>query len=217
MEAKLKDIDNINREVRLLKAYANTIVENTRRLNLINRRQYILDPSLILELTFYKNGGRDKILDHYTKLNPYADIREIDARLQCLSNNREMSKILPILEGLEPLSLINTSRDSVIAGRPLKRNDFIMESDKVTYNEKTIEEIENYYTYAAKGKSVKEFNSALSELRDSIKKLEKLYAKHGMYFHPADLIREIQLPGSSEFELDTEHIAQLMWPMFEGK
>src|SRR5690554_6457446 len=123
MEKKVfyKDVDSIKSETEGANRIAKLLEENRKNLARMNKVQFILDESLVFDLTTYTCGGLRSIKDHIRRTNPVAGSEDIERVVRSTTEPHVRDEHYP---DMKELPVIETERHSpYAAGRKLRGAD----------------------------------------------------------------------------------------------
>src|SRR5690554_791450 len=109
-EAIISEKNNVNRIAKVLQ-------DNAKKLSRMNKEQFLVDESLVFDLTFSNHGGLKRIEDHFLRANPMTSTNDIGRLVKCLSDPDLAEEHYPRIKGLPTLSIERYS--PVIADRKL--------------------------------------------------------------------------------------------------
>lgn len=202
-EAIISEKNNVIRIAKVLQ-------ENTKKLSRMNKEQFLMDESLVFDLTFCNHGGLKRIEDHFLRANPMTSTADIERLVECLSDPDLAKEHYPRIKGLPTITLEKYS--PVIANRKLTKEDFTKD---LKPSKAILQEIENYYTFTAETPQQANYIALLEELEAVLQKISKAHAKKGLSFNAWDYIRQITLTDDPEFKLDKLFIAELYLPLMK--
>lgn len=202
-EAITTEKNNVNRIAKVLQ-------DNTKKLSRMNKEQFLMDESLVFDLTFSNHGGLKRIEDHFLRANPMTSTADIERLVECLADADLAEEHYPRLKGLATITLGKYS--PVIANRKLKREDFTKD---LKPSKAIMQEIEGYYTFKAETPQQAAYIALLEELEAVLQKISKAHAKKGLSFNSWEFARQITLSDDPEFKLDKLFIAEMYLPLIK--
>lgn len=202
-EAITTEKNNVNRIAKVLQ-------ENTKKLSRMNNKQFLMDESLVFDLTFCNHGGLKRIEDHFLRANPMTSTADIERLVECLSDPDLAQEHYPRIKGLPTITVEKYS--PVIANRKLTKEDFTKD---LKPSKAIMQEIEEYYTFKAETPQQAEYIALLEELEAVLQKISKMHAKKGLSFNSWDFVRQVALMDDPEFKLDKLFISELYLPLMK--
>lgn len=202
-EAIISEKNNVIRIAKVLQ-------ENTKKLSRMNKEQFLMDESLVFDLTFCNHGGLKRIEDHFLRANPMTSTADIERLVECLSDPDLAQEHYPRIKGLPTITIEKYS--PVIANRKLTKEDFTKD---LKPSKAILQEIEEYYTFKAETPQQAEYIALLEELEAVLQKISKMHAKKGLSFNSWDFVRQVALMDDPEFKLDKIFISELYLPLMK--
>jgi len=215
MEKKVfyKDVDSIKSETEGANRIAKLLEENRKRLVRMNKVQFILDESLVFELTTYRHGGMRGIKEHIRRMNPVAGEEDIDRVARSTTEPHVRDEHYP---DMKEMPVIETVRHPLqAAGRKLRGEDFTFSKGKYKPTKELLSEIEEYHTRYIETARQAEYAAALEDLKEAITKVEKIHKEKGIYFTAWNFVQQTSVIGSETFELDRPFIAEHYLPLMK--
>lgn len=202
-EAIISEKNNVNRIAKVLQ-------DNTKKLSRINKTQFMIDESLVFDLTFSNHGGINHIEDHFLRANPMTSTNDIERLVYCLSDPDLAEEHYPRIKGLPTITIEKYS--PVIANRKLTKEDFTKD---LKPSKAILREIEEYYTFRAETPQQAAYIALLEELEAVLQKISKAHAKKGLSFNSWEFARQITLSDDPEFKLDKLFISEMYLPLMK--